>query len=245
MTQTHPTEARNVESEITQIIAALEARASFYDLLAPLYFKPLTAEQIENFDNLNLSAYEAINPLLADGANDLRRYLKKRNSGTRQELAVDFTGCFGGTSTWEGRYAVPYESVFTSEEGLLYQDSYHEVHALFLENGVKRAAGFDYPDDHLSFMFEYLVVLSERAAQNLRDGAFDTALQQVNMSTAFIRDHILSWFDDFEGVASKLIATRFYRGILKITRGFLLFDVDLLTEIESTLATKARKAAER
>ena len=49
---------------------------------------------------------------------------------------MDFTGAFAGTSSWKGRYATPYESVFTSEEGLLFQDSYHEVYRLYRQNSV-------------------------------------------------------------------------------------------------------------
>lgn len=128
------------EAVVTEdMIAALKGRAAFYDLLAAIYFRPLTAEQIDNIAEMDWSEYADVNELFADGVNDITRYLRKRNSGTRQALAVDFTSAFAGTSSWKGRYAVPYESVHTSEEGLMFQDAYHEVFQLYKANHVAKA----------------------------------------------------------------------------------------------------------
>lgn len=213
------------------MVEALRGRAAFYDLLAAIYFRPLTAEQIENIANLDMSEYADMNELFADGVNDISRYLRRRHSGTRQELAVDFTSAFAGISSWKGRYAVPYESVHTSEEGLMFQDAYHEVFQLYKANHVAKSEGYDFPHDHLSFMCEFLVVLSDRIAAALEAGDDAEALAQVNVSAAFLHDHILSWFDTFQELALLLLETRFYRGVLKISKGFFLEDTELLQSI--------------
>lgn len=210
------------------MVAACEGRAAFYDMLAAVYFKPLTAEQVENIATMDWGEYADLNELFADGVNDITRYLRKRNSGTRQALAVDFTSAFAGTQSWKGRYAVPYESVHTSEEGLLFQDAYHEVFQLYKANHVAKAEGYDFPHDHLSFMCEFLVVLSGRIEEALEAGDDDEALRQVEVSRAFLADHILSWFDTFQDVALLLLETRFYRGVLKISKGFFREDAELL-----------------
>lgn len=218
--------------EVTlEMISALEGRAAFYDLIAALFFRPLTAEQIENIANLDLSEYTDYNEYFAKGINDITRYLNKRNTGTRQELAVDFTAAFAGTSSWKGEYAVPYESVFTSEEGLLFQDAYHEVFTLYKKNRVARKEGYDFPDDHLSFMCEFLAILSGRTIDALKAGNRAEALEQASVSRAFLEDHILSWYDKLHERALLLIETRFYRGILDICKGFFLFDAELMDSI--------------
>ena len=182
------------EAVVTEdMIAALKGRAAFYDLLAAIYFRPLTAEQIDNIAEMDWSEYADVNELFADGVNDITRYLRKRNSGTRQALAVDFTSAFAGTSSWKGRYAV----------------------------------GYDFPHDHLSFMCEFLVVLSDRIIAALEAGDDAEALRQVRTSRAFLADHILSWFDTFQDLALLLLETRFYRGVLKISKGFFLEDAEL------------------
>lgn len=226
---------------IADMIAACEGRAAFYDLLAAIYFRPLTAEQIDNIAGIDWSEYADLNELFADGVNDVSRYLRKRNSGTRQELAVDFTSAFAGTQSWKGRYAVPYESVHTSEEGLMFQEAYHEVFQLYKTNRVAKAEGYDFPHDHLSFMCEFLVVLSERIAAALEAGGDAEALAQVRVSRAFLADHILSWFDTFQDLALLLLQTRFYRGILKISKGFFLEDAELLDSMAVELENRLEK----
>ena len=99
-----------------EVAAALEGRAAFYETLAGLFWMPLTAEQVEAMAGQDFSAYAELNEDFADGVNDITRYLRKRNTGTRDEMAVDFTGTFTGIKTYEGKTAVPYKSVFTSED---------------------------------------------------------------------------------------------------------------------------------
>ena len=225
-----------VDAAMQEKLDALAGRAAFYDLLAALYYKPLSAEQVENVAAMDLSAYADVSALFAEGLDDMARYLRRRNTGTRQELAVDFTAAFAGTSSWKGRYAVPYESVFTSAEGLMYQDAYHEVYQTYRLNRVQRGPGYDCPDDHLSFMCEFLAVLSTRAAGALRAGDVAGALENLRVSREFLDAHVLSWFDDFQELALKLLKTRFYRGLLKATKAFFLFDAQVLDELSAGLA---------
>ena len=227
----------NKEMAIEEAIAALQGRAAFYDLLAALYYKPLTQDQIDHIAAMNSAAYAEIDEAIAEGFHDIASYLKKCNTGTRQELAVDFTAAFAGTSAWEGRYATPYESVFTSESGLLFQESYHEVYSLFKQNNVARNDGFDFPDDHLSFMCEFQSIVSNRVIEALKQHDIGKAKEQLSLSQLFLADHILSWFDSFETLALKILKTRFYRGVLKMSKGFFLFDAkaldDMLEEMSS------------
>ena len=67
-------------------------------------------------------------PLIAEGFEDIRRYLRKCDTGTRQELAVDYAHTFLAAGNYESFAATPYESVFTSETGLLMQDARDEVY---------------------------------------------------------------------------------------------------------------------
>lgn len=217
------------------LVSALEGRAAFYDVVAALYYKPLAQEQIDRIAEGGLAAFAGAGELMAEGLHDMERALSKRHSGTRQELAVDFTGAFAGTSSWKGRYATPYESVFTSEEGLLFQESYHEVHRLYRDNGVRKSEGYDFPDDHLSFICEFQAVLARRAIEALEAGDAASALGQVRCSQAVLRDHVLSWFDGFEELALHLVKTRFYRGVLKMSRGFFLFDAGVLDDMAEEL----------
>ena len=217
------------------LVSALEGRAAFYDVVAALYYKPLAQEQIDHIAEGGLAAFAGAGELMAEGLHDMERALSKRHSGTRQELAVDFTGAFAGTSSWKGRYATPYESVFTSEEGLLFQDSYHEVYRLYRQNSVRKSPGYDFPDDHLSYLCEFQALLASRAVRALETNVAECALEQVRLAQHVLHDHILSWFDDFEELALHLVKTRFYRGVLKMSKGFFLFDAEVLADMAEEL----------
>ena len=71
--------------------------------------------------------------------------------------------------------------------------------------------------------------------------SYPSALAQVRVSRAFLADHILSWFDTFQDLALLLLQTRFYRGILKISKGFFLEDAELLDSMAVELENRLEK----
>lgn len=229
------------DADVEAMGAALKGRSAFYRMISALYFKPFSQEQIDRMAQADFSAYENVNEAFDKGLADIARVLRKRNTGTRQDLAVDFTAAFAGTSSWEGRYAVPYKSVFTSDEGLMYQGGYREVFSAFKQNCVRRRDGLDYPDDHLSFMCEFMAILSDHAESHMRAGEWMKARKDLETSRDFLDAHIMSWFADFSDLAQKILKGRFYRGVLGMTEGFFELDRDVMREMLEEV--EARRAA--
>ena len=221
--------------------AALLCCAAFAETLSALYFKPLTQGQIDALAEQDLAGLAGLNEEFDRGLNDVARYLRRRNTGTRQQLACDFTSAFVGTKTYEGKSAVPYESVFTSDEGLLCQRSFHEVTALYRREGFAKDDGLNIPEDHLSYLVEFAAVLMRRAVGEL-DGDAAAARHDLACARDLIDEHVLSWFDAFAERASLLLQTRFYRGVLKMTRGYLVFARDLADEVAAELSEEAAAA---
>jgi TorA maturation chaperone TorD len=219
------------------LIDMLAGRREFYLALAGFYSKPLTQAQIDEMAKTDYSVFGAGEPLLEAGFNDITRYLRKRNTGTRQMLATDFTSSFGGAGMYKGKTAVPYASVFSSATGLLSQGSRSEVFRVFKRN-LLRVVSENTPDDHLSFMLEFLAVMSDRAAEAVREGRTGDACACLAESRDFINNHILNWFDAFAEQTNLLIEARFYRGVLKITKGYLLLDLHTLDDLLAELGEK-------
>ncbi len=228
-----------------EIAAALDARAAFYETLASLYFMPLKQEDVDNMAAADFSAYADLNEDFADGLNDITRYLRKRNTGTRDELAVDFTGAFAGVKVYEGKTAVPYKSVFTNADGLLYQEGYRDVFQAFKSECVKKREGLDWPDDHISFMCEFMALLSRRTEKALAAGDYAQALHELQVSRSFLDDNILSWFDRFAERALLLLKTRFYKGVLKISKGFFALDRETLDDLVDVVSSEMPEPAAR
>jgi putative dimethyl sulfoxide reductase chaperone len=226
-----------------EVAVALEARAAFYETLAGLFWLPLTSEQVEAMAGQDFSAYAELNDDFAAGVNDITRYLRKRNTGTRDEMAVDFTGAFTGVKVYEGKTAVPYKSVFTSEDGLLYQEGYREVFRAFKAEAIKKREGLDYPDDHISFLCQFMAIMSRRTLAALREGDYAKAAHDVQASASFLDDNILSWYDQLMARAMLLLKTRFYQGVLKLAHGFFILDRETLTDMADEVAELETAAA--
>lgn len=216
------------------LASVLEGRKEFYLALAGFYLKPLSQEQIDAMAQTDFRAFGAGETLLEEGFNDIARFLRKKNTGTRQMLATDFTSSFGGAQTFKGNTAMPYASVFLSQTGLLNQEPRAEVFRTYKRN-LLRTEDINTMDDHLSIMLEFLAILSNKIVEALQNNQIEDARTMLLESRSFIETQILTWFDAFSELANMLIEERFYRGVLKITKGYLLMDLttidDLLKEI--------------
>lgn len=219
--------------EKAEILEMLDARAQFYRMLSSLYFKAIDQDELDamaaqDFTELRQGKDESI---MAQGYDDIFRYLRKRNSGSRQELACDFTSAFLGTKSVRGRQAMPYESLFRDQSGLLMQGPRNEVYQTFKAASVELKDGLDIPEDHLSFEFEFMALLCDRASAALKAGDERTCIANLKTQRKFLELHIASWFDDLYDLAVDVVETRFYRGVLKITKGFLAEEPDAIDEM--------------
>jgi TorA maturation chaperone TorD len=221
-------------SEKNVAIEVLKGRSASYRMLARLFFKPLKEEDIDDLASLDLCARARDledTGLLGEGFNDMGRVLNKRHTGTRSQLATDFTMCFDGMEAVGDQVAAPYASVFLGTEALLYQEPRHEVYKLFQAEGVGVRSGVDVPEDHLSFELEFLALLSDRAVAALEKDERDEALRNLRLSREFIEGSILTWLGLLAARAEKILKTRFYRGALKATQGYLALDIQVITDL--------------
>lgn len=209
----------------------LENRSEFYLMMAGFYYKPLTQEQIDTMASYDYSSYTVNESLLDEGFDDIRRVLRKRHTGTRSILATEWTSSFGGAEAYEGRYCVPEASVFLDKSGLTYGWPREKVYQVYREQsyGLKDDAGMS--ESHLSFELEFLAVLSREISEHLKAGESSEALEKLEVSKQFIEEHILTWLPQMSDLAMKMLKTRFYRGVLKITAGYLELDLETLEDV--------------
>ena len=96
-----------------------------------------------------------------------------------------------------------------------------EVYREFKANRVRVPEGVDMPEDHLSFMFDYLALLCDRTAERVRCSDFAGAQALLDKQEAFLRDHVASWYPQFRELAERVVQTRFYCGCLKLAGAFV------------------------
>lgn len=218
-------------------IAQLESRADMYRALGNLYLYTLSEQQIEE---LALTDYDTLradpDKRIASGFNDIYRALRRRNTGTRQLLAMDFTSCFLGTKTYKGLTGAPYESLYRDSSGTLMGPIRTQVFNAYKRERIALQPDLDLPEDHLSFEMEFLAVLCDRCAKAVEAGDRDEALRVLGVQKAFLEEHVLAWFPRFHNLTTKLLETRFYRGALNVSRGFLESEPESIDGLAQAIA---------
>lgn len=79
--------------------------------------------------------------------------------------------------------------------------------------------------------------LSDKIAAALAAGDGPEALRLIDVSDEFRRERILSWYGLFFDLAMQLVQTRFYRGVLEATFGYLELDGEVLADLREEAAS--------
>lgn len=152
----------------------------------------------------------------------------------KSALAIDYCLAFVGYGTdpdrtGEGPHAAyPYESIYVSGASSLASASSAPVSVEY------RCAGFSptkeriVADDHIACELEFLqfLVAGELSAEEKGDARAAAALREQQL--AFIEGHPLKWMRDFESAIETFAETGFYRGLARMTRGWLEEDARYL-----------------
>jgi len=231
------------QETIENIEQVNSARAGFYRTLASLFYRELTASKIEELSGIDFSAFDCGDELMNEGYALIAHELRRPDGSTRQRLACDYAHTFLAAGNYDDHMATPYESVFTSEDGLLMQEARDDVYRMYCAEHVGLPADNHEPEDHLTFELEFMAVLADRMNEALADGNFGEAHRLAAVSRDFHTRHLESWIDNLCDGIDRVAETRFYRGVSKITRGFVHMDDETIEEIDELLAALAESKA--
>lgn len=213
-----------------------------YRFIAQMLFKELNEEAIAVLANAEYPI-ETGNENLDEGYRLLRRYFHFSGADRRSRLACEYARIFlaAGVYVKERRNAIPYESVFTSEEHIMMQESRDDVVRRYREDGFAVNPELHEPEDHLSFEFEYLSHLCERAHDLAeakdKEGLRANLVRQVE----FIEDHLLNWVPTLREVAREHAKLAFYVGMLYVAQGSLEQAQDMIYDIVDQLDNGAEE----
>ena len=223
-----------------ECVEYFEASEQTYRFLGQMLFKELTSDAIAE-----LAAQEwpsdTGNDRLDRGYGQVRRYFRFASSDMRSQLAVEYARVFlaAGVFSRDKMTAVPYESVFTSEEHIVMQASRDDVVRRFAADGFKVNPDLHEPEDHLAFELEYLAHMNERALGCAVADDVAALAANIDRQIAFIDAHLLNWIGDLHAVATEYAKTTFYTGMLLVAQGALEQSRELLADIAAQLANGA------
>ena len=71
-------------------------------------------------------------------------------------------------------------------------------------------------------MLEFMGIIADREKASIEADETSGALKSLNLQQDFLMSSILNWYPRFHALSNKVVETRFYRGVLKLTKGYLL-----------------------
>lgn len=208
-----------------------ERRKCVYTFIAKMFERPLAQKDIDALAQANLTSFDCGDNNMSHGLKVMALYLKKRNTGTREVLNRDYTSAFYGIQDIDGIYALPYESAYENPNQLLTGKGRRKVFNIYKRCALCLKEGLDTPEDHLSYMCEFLSILAQRCTIAYENEDISTVKENLLLEHAFIKAHVLSWYEKFAHVAAGIVEERFYKGLLEFSGAFFLLDEAVLISL--------------
>ena len=94
-------------------------------------------------------------------------------------------------------YVRPWESPYTSTDGMLFRGSTLDVRSFYHQAGFRLQAEQHFPYDHISAMMDYMARMSQCVYEAYADGRDENAAKMHRTQSDFLRKHVLTWVDAF------------------------------------------------
>lgn len=213
------------------IAIAMEGRRDAYRFFSSALLHEFTVEQIRQMRQI--APDQGSQSQVEEYFSRIRRYLAHPGPDPRTALAVDYARVFLSAGIYEGRTAEPYESAFTGPEYLLMQEARDQVVTIYRENGVDVDAELHMPEDHLGLELEFMSLMADKTARELRagDGEAATVRNLAIVQRDFCNDHILNWIDNLTEKVDEFAKLPLYPALMRIIKGYVQDDVALMDKL--------------
>ncbi len=208
-------------TEYTQI---MKNRANFYSFLQRFYMQEVSADFMEQLKGMTFPQDCGQSELQA-GYDLLESALAALPADWNDELAADFAKVFLAAGEHQGKAAFPYESVYTSKKGLVMQEAWEQVKAVYgAMNLAMENVAADIKEDHIAIELQYMAYLSGRSAATAEESL-------LKEQASFLKEHLLNWVPALCADMEKYARTDFYKAVAKLTVGYLKLDAAMLDEV--------------
>lgn len=183
---------------------------------------------------------EAAQAEMTDALRRMAEAVTVFDQDAEDQLACDFARVFlaAGNRPDNDKTSVPFESVYTSEEGLLMQDARDEVREIFRSEGVmptRTSEDGEIPEDYLTFELQYLALLCERTSDAVRSGDVEGARLALEKQRVFLDEHVLNWVGDLADAVRDFAKLDFYNALMDFTVSFVADDAETIDQMLSAL----------
>ena len=182
-----------------QQITSTRIRNDVYGFLAQAFRTPPTEEMLR---------------VLADGGTEQAKEMGLVPTADFAELRRVIEADYNRTFLNMGPHAIsPFESVYTSKEHLLMQDSRDKVLAAFRAQGVEIATTENLPEDHVAFELGFMQHVGAKMVEAFEAGNNEEADRLFEVQKAFYNNHLAVWLPKFCEEALKRVSTPYYQQV--------------------------------
>lgn len=217
-----------------QALSLSKARASMYRFLGGFYIMEVDEKQLAALKKMSfpeIAGDEDADLDLKEGYLLVKDYVAGISADGLEDLASDYAKVFLAAGDATGRAAFPYESVYVDKKHQVGGSTEMQMKALYLERGWE-------PDpnvyrtmyDNIGLMLEYMGILCEELTAALEKEDRDMTEKLLEEQKQFVKKHLTNWAYSFTSDIVKFADTDFYKGIARITNGFLKKETVLLKE---------------
>jgi len=213
----------------------VRARRSVYELLSALYLE-LPSQKMVNtiFDpdferGLSSAAPVFETREMREGLKSICSFISSFKNKPREEtlkhIAVDRTRLFRGINEKHSP-PPPYESVYRDQR--LCGKSRTEVCDFYCKLGVILPEAWKESPDYLGIEIDFMRLLCQSQEEAWMNHRFDKVSEFLGVSMKFLEDHLLQWAPQFLERMSEMAELDFYKGLGRLTSGFLKYDLRLV-----------------
>jgi len=223
-------------------LAALAAsRSRVYGFLAAVYNRLPDDQFAASLSGPDLASFLSSLAGTEDLPEDMREGLRliegfiqasqgKPVDELRTELAVERTRLLRGVKPGYGP-PPPYESVYLGSDQQPLMQASVAVRQAYAEAGVGLPEEVRDQPDFIGFELDFMRHLTEKEAQAWADGGWEEVAQILEKERAFLEEHVVRWIPRFCDVMAQEAQLDFYRGIARVTKGFVLDEAQKTREL--------------
>lgn len=222
-------EEKMPDSLVCNLIDFSTNRSNVYGFLSRCYEVEINADFAEQV--VEHFSFASDDPVLMESLAAVKADLEDRSEEHIEQLAVVFNRVFFGMGPRTAQKAFPYESVYTSSDGLLMQDAYSNAVVAYREERLAKNPDFHEPEDHLAIELAFMKSLSDRTVEALEAGDGEETERLLTQQQTFLAEHLLTWIKSFASDAKGSAEQGFYWHLAAFTEEFLKADAAALSEV--------------
>lgn len=199
----------------------MQNRMQVYSLLARLFRKEVDDELLVILQAGDI--LETDDPKLTEALDLMRGYLASEDASTL-DLARDYARTFCGAGSTKKNSAYPFESVYTSEKGLLMQEARDGALAWYHRFGLGRSETWTDCEDHIALELEFMAYLIGQTIEARQAGDETRAAELACAQCDFVHEHLVDWVPMFARDGQAKARTDFYRGLCLLVDAYVRRD---------------------